>query len=1135
MYNINMKFALLAMLSFVSAFPQTPANAASTQDKDVALRAEITLSPQKAGGIYFAYPVVTDSLPPLPDGYTPVCISHYGRHGSRWAINEKIYSRSLRALTAAKESDNLTPQGVSLLSAIQVCADNARGHLGELTPLGQRQHRDIANRLAHRFPGILRNGPVHVHARSSEVPRCIISMSSFLNQLSLLNPALHIDMSSSPGGMDTLALHIPKDKQHLTHDKSADPRVKQFRSYQDSITRSLSTASRIFCDPAAIPDLPQTMRDIFDVAIAIQNVDGLDADILSLFDTDDLYNHWKASNYRMYMEHGNTAVTFGDGPRSAVPLLEDIIIKADASLAGTGAPVELRFGHDTVLMRLLALMGAHNTGGTSLNPDSVALGWQSFRISPMGANLQIIFFRNDTGNVLTTLRLNEQPLKIDGLQEAYPGYYNWTDLREHLLSAIHPVAALVERTAPGNSPKFIFRQTDTPKNYFELSARNGRVVIEGNNPVNIAAGLNWYLKYYAGIHLSWNNMRTDLPVVLPLPSGSERRTAQVSQRYYLNYCTHSYSMPFWDFDRWQQEIDWMALHGINMPLAMTATDVVWRNTLRRLGYTDREANDFIAGPAFQAWWLMNNLEGWGGPNSPEWYADRERLQKDILGAMREYGMDPVLPGYSGMVPHDAAERLGVEASGTGLWNGFVRPAFLRTTDPMFNKIADIYYEELEKICGKAKYYSMDPFHEGDVSEGVDLTEAGGIIAAAMKRANPEAVWVIQGWNENPRQELLDGVKKGDIVVLDLASEIKPNWGDPESPSLTKRPDGYAPHDWMFCMLLNFGGNVGLHGRMDNVIEGYYKAVDSKYGRDMTGWGLTPEGIENNPVMYELTSELIWRPDKFAKEDWLRGYTRARYGAANADVNKAWRKLSQTIYDCPWGNMQQGTTESVFCARPSMDVWQVSSWSRMAPYYDTLDIIAAAKTFAKAARKLGNNPNYRYDLVDITRQAVAEKGRMTYQAMVRAINNRDLKTFDRESARFLELLQAQDRLLSTMPEFSVQPWLEAARKAGHTTDEKDLMESNARHIITTWGPRIASEEGGLRDYAHREWAGMLGDLYLTRWRSWIDAQRKSLQTGDPAAPIDFYSIDATWVNARGDYPLQPVSAAVPTALAILNTL
>lgn len=1052
------------------------------------LRSEIAATPEKAGGIYYAYPETMDSLPDVPEGYAPVYLSHYGRHGSRWAINPKIYRESLGMLQEAEESGNLTDEGKKVKALVEKSAAHAKGHLGELSPLGQRQHKAIAGRMARRFPSLF-NGKAKVEARASEVPRCVVSMTAFLNELIRMNPELDIEMQSSPGDMDIIALTIPEDQKHKMKDTSGDPRRKVYKEKKDSLTRSLATASRLFNDPSKVKDLPALMRDIYDVAIAVQDVDGLDIDLFGIFDGEDLYNQWKNGNFGQYMDHANTASAWGAGPRSALPLLKDFIDRADLSLAGKGTPVDLRFGHDTVLMRFLALIGAENAGGTSENIDRVAEEWQNFRISPMGANLQLAFFRNKEGNDIVSLRLNEQPLKIEGLKETYHGYYSWNDLREHLVSVAHPVSSLVERVSPGSSSKFIFKEVESPEEFFEIDSKNGKVVISGNNPVNIASGLNWYLKYYPGIHLSWNNMNTEFPENLPLPSVKERRDAKVAQRYYLNYCTHSYSMAFWDRDRWQKEIDWMALHGINMPLAITATDAVWRNTLLRLGYSEKEADDFVAGPAFQAWWLMNNLEGWGGPNSDKWYADRIQLQKDIISAMKEYGMTPVLPGYSGMVPHDAASRLGVEATGTGLWNGFVRPAFLKTTDPMFDRIADIYYQELAKISGVSPYYSMDPFHEGGNAEGVDLSEAGAIITKAMKRANPDAVWVIQGWNENPRQALLDGVDKGDIVVLDLASEIKPNWGDPDSPSLTKRPDGYAPHDWMFCMLLNFGGNVGLHGRMDNLIGGYYKALDSKYAADLTGFGLTPEGIENNPVMYELAMELMWRPEKFDKKEWLKGYAKARYGAADKDVEKGWNRLSETIYNCPWGNMQQGTTESVFCARPSDNVWQVSSWSRMAPYYEPEQVIIAAKDFAKAAKRLSGNANYRYDLVDITRQALAEKGRLVYTDMQKALKEDDMKAFGKSSDLFLSLIKAQDRLLSTVPDFSVGSWIDAAHKIAPSDDQRDMMERNARLLITTWGPRVASEDGGLRDYAHREWAGLLGDLYYKRWQTWIDAKRK----------------------------------------------
>lgn len=308
-----------------------------------------------------------------------------------------------------------------------------------------------------------------------------------------------------------------------------------------------------------------------------------------------------------------------------------------------------------------------------------------------------------------------------------------------------PITGLLERIDKGASRKFVIERLKGEKDFFELDQKGNKVVVRGNNYVSIATGINWYLKYYAGINLSWNGMQADLPEVLPPVLKKERHETDLKLRYDFNYCTFSYSMAFWDWKRWEQEIDWMALHGINLPLAMVGTDVVWKNVLEELGYTREEINAFIAGPGFQAWWPMNNLEGWGGPNPDSWYERQEELQKRILKRMREYGIEPVLPGYSGMVPHNAKDRLGLNVADPGRWNGYPRPAFLQPTDPQFERIAALYYREMTRLYGKVSYYSMDPFHEGGNTSGVDLEAAGKAIWKAMKQANPRAAWVVQAW------------------------------------------------------------------------------------------------------------------------------------------------------------------------------------------------------------------------------------------------------------------------------------------------------------------------------------------------------------------------------------------------------
>lgn len=697
-----------------------------------------------------------------------------------------------------------------------------------------------------------------------------------------------------------------------------------------------------------------------------------------------------------------------------------------------------------------------------------------------------------------------------------------------IMKAVSPIDGLLERIDKGASRKFIIEQIKSPVDFFELDQKDNKIVIRGNNYVSIATGINWYLKYYVGIHLSWNGMQAKLPEVLPAVSKKERHETEMKYRYDFNYCTYSYTMVFWDWERWEKEIDWMALHGINLPLAMVGTDGVWYNVLSKLGYSKDEINEFVAGPGFQAWWLMNNLEGWGGPNPDSWYKQQIALQQRILKRMREYGIEPVLPGYSGMVPHNAKEKLGLNVSDPGLWCDYRRPAFLLPTDPRFHEIASLYYKEMNKLYGKSNFYSMDPFHEGGSVAGVNLDAAGKAIMQAMKKNNPKAVWVAQAWQANPRSQMIENLKAGDMIVLDLFAESRPQWGDPQS--TWYRKDGFGQHDWIYCMLLNYGGNVGLHGKMSHVIDEFYKAKGSPFGKTLKGVGMTMEGSENNPVMFELLTELPWRAEKFDKDQWVKNYVFARYGKTNKTIEDAWILLSNSIYNCPPENVQQGTHESIFCARPSEHPYQVSSWSEMKDYYDPEDVIHAAAMMVSVADLFKGNNNFEYDLVDIVRQAIAEKGRRIEKVVEAAYISGDKSLYKVATDRFLTLLLLQDELLGTRPEFKVGNWIQQARSIGHTPEEKDLYEWNARVQITTWGNRNAADDGGLRDYAHKEWNGILKDFYYMRWKCWFDYQYQKLEGNNPEEP-DFYVLEEPWTKDTSFYPAKSEGDCISTVKRI----
>ncbi|MBP3470640.1 MAG: alpha-N-acetylglucosaminidase [Paraprevotella sp.] len=650
------------------------------------------------------------------------------------------------------------------------------------------------------------------------------------------------------------------------------------------------------------------------------------------------------------------------------------------------------------------------------------------------------------------------------------------------------------------------------KDVFVIAPGEGKPCIKANSVLSLSVGVNWYLNHVAHVNLAWNRLKTDLSAVaLPVPATEEKHVSTADYRYYLNYCTFSYSMAFWTWERWEEEIDWMAMRGINMPLALVGADVVWRNVLLELGYTDAEVNDFVAGPGFQAWWLMNNLEGWGGPNKSWWYERQEQLARKILGRMRELGMTPVLPGYSGMAPNNVASKLGWQVSDPGSWCYFRRPAFIVPTSENFTKMAELYYKHLEAVMGVSPYYSMDPFHEGGNTSGVDLPAAYTAIQREMDKVNPNAKWVIQSWNENPRRECLQTIKPGKLVVLDLFSDGIPKWGN------------YGNHEFVYCMLHNFGGRVGMHGRLAKTMAGYYEAQRTKPAC-MKGVGATPEGIETNPVLYDALFELPWHTECTAAE-WLAEYVKARYGTEGCvEAEAAWALLGRSAYDCQTG--QQGTTEPVICARPNLTVNSVSTWSSAHIYYDKEDIIRAAALLLEAKGQL-DGVNYRYDLVDVVRQAVTDRANGLLKQVKAAYDSGDKQDFQYRKDCFLQLILDQDRLLATCPEFRLGRWTQMARdvtnEAVGAAGDKDWMEWNARTQITVWGPRNSANSGGLHDYSNREWSGLLKDYHYARWKTYFD--RLTAGTQQP----DWFAIEEAWTkDFTKQYTKETEGDAVQTA-------
>lgn len=669
----------------------------------------------------------------------------------------------------------------------------------------------------------------------------------------------------------------------------------------------------------------------------------------------------------------------------------------------------------------------------------------------------------------------------------------------------------------------------TDYDYYEISENNGKIMIKGNDGVSLATGLNYYLKQYLNVHISQVGDQVKMPLE---PVGLNGKTiykeTKLPVRYAYNYCTHSYSMAFWGEEEWQNELDWLALNGVNVVLDITGQEEVWRRFLMELGYTQDEAKDFISGPAYYAWAYMSNMSNYGGPVHNSWFEERVDLARKNQLKMRTLGMQPILQGYSGMVPEDI-ESHDANAKGKiikqGQWNGFQRPAMLKTTESIYNEYAQKFYQIQKEVYGDVTdYYATDPFHEGGITGGMDPSDISRIVLDEMIKFDSDAVWVIQSWQANPTPALLEGIgdRKEHALILDLWAEKDPRW-DGESHYGYQFPEEFGDTPWVWCLLNNFGGRPGLKGYMDVLVNDFPTAYNNT--EYMTGIGITPEASYNNPVLYDLFFELIWVDDADAEmqkidiDEWLEGYITRRYGGISDNAIEAWDILYDTVYNSQINNNGEGPACPVFNARPGLDIGSVSCCDSTTIKYDKKELEKAAELLLKDYDKFKDSEGYQYDVTTVLLQVLANTAQEYQQEMSGAFRNDDLEGFEKASETFLAIMDEVDTLASSQETMMVGTWINQAKELAENADEfsRELYEFNARSLISTWGSRY--QANSLHDYSNRMWSGLTSDLYKHRWQLWIDERIKELK-GEEYKDYDWFEVEWEWANQTNEYTSVP---------------
>jgi alpha-N-acetylglucosaminidase len=560
--------------------------------------------------------------------------------------------------------------------------------------------------------------------------------------------------------------------------------------------------------------------------------------------------------------------------------------------------------------------------------------------------------------------------------------------------------------------------------------------------------------------------------------------------------TFSYTAAFWTWEDWELELDWLALRGVNLPLAWVGQEKILVDAFRELGMTDAEINTYLSGPAFQAWNRFGNIQGsWGGDLPMQWIDHQFELQKNITSRMVELGMTPVLPCFTGFVPRAITRVLPNATVVNGSqWSGFpteyTNVTFLEPVDPAFADLQKSFISKQEEAYGNITHvYTLDQYNENDPYSGdlQYLTNVSYNTWKSLKSADPEAIWLMQGWlfysnsafwTISRIQAYLGGVEdNSDMLILDLFSESAPQW---------QRTNSYFGKPWIWCQLHDYGGNMGLYGQVMNVTINPIEALSNS--TSLVGFGLTMEGQEGNEIMYDLLLDQAWSGSPIDTETYFHNWVTRRYsgtGQVPQELYSAWDTMHSTVYNNT-NLTTTAVTKSIFELSPSI-IGMLNRTGHHATTinYDPATLVSVWNTMFAAAKSnpdLWNNAAYQYDMVDVTRQVMSNSFNSIYTDLLAAYSSpiRSNATIQAAGKNLTSLLMTLDSVLSTNPAFSLSTWISAARSLTANTTLANFYEYNARNQITLWGPT-----GQIDDYASKSWGGLVSQYYVPRWEIFVD--------------------------------------------------
>lgn len=638
---------------------------------------------------------------------------------------------------------------------------------------------------------------------------------------------------------------------------------------------------------------------------------------------------------------------------------------------------------------------------------------------------------------------------------------------------------VIERFTEGKHPPIKLQlQQDDGAVWFETEVKEGVLHITGSSNVALCRGFYEFVKEHGWGIFCWNGTRCELPDKWS-DETKRKVTSVVPYHYYMNVCTFGYTTPYWDWERWQKEIDWMALHGINMPLALVGNEAISARVWKKFGLTDEEINNYFTGPAHLPWMRMGNISHHDGPLTANWHHQQLALQHRILKAMRELGMYPICPAFAGFVPKDIKRLYPDLKLGETIWGKHFHNWMISPESPLFLEMGKTFIQEWEKEFGVCRFYLADSFNEMEIpfppigtKERYDMLRLyGDRLYQSIRAGNKDAIWVMQGWMLGydrkiwePRtlEALLEKVPDDKIILLDLAANYnKYEWKNECNWDYYK---GFFNKTWIYSVIPNMGGKNTFSGCLDFFANNRLTVLQSPNKGRLCGYGMAPEGVESNEMVFELITDAEWKNEPMDVGEWLKTYSQNRYGRTDAHLDVVWNEMRRSIY-------------AKYVSHPRFNWVYRPGTVRKGSVNVNPHLYKAVELMLEWSKKQDMNALQKADLIEWTMIYAGQKMEVLINQVQDALYENRIDEAKRRFALFKVLGVKLDRLLTLHPCHRAELWVERARKAGVTSKEKEHYEENAKRIITVWGPPVD-------DYSSRVWSGVIRDYYIPRWEQWF---------------------------------------------------